>query len=142
MPGVALSGLAFQHMATALALIAYVLAAAKIGGLDADNTHHLVTASIIGMAISTFLQSWGRPVGARALIVHIPDPILVVVVGLALAEYGLGALVLIGLVNGFVAIGAGYFIPRLRIVFPPAVAGIVICVAGLSLVWLTVRASA
>src|SRR3546814_19741502 len=72
--------------------------------------------------------------GARALIVHMPDPLLVVVVGLALAEYGLGALVLIGLVNGLVAIGAGYVIPRLRIVFPPAVAGIVICVAGLSLI--------
>lgn len=134
LPGFALTGLAFQHMATALALIAYVLASAKIGGLDANITRSLVTATIIGMAISTFLQSWGRRVGARALLVHIPDPLLVVIVGLAAAEYGLGGLVLIGLVNGCVAIGAGYIIPRLRIVFPPAVAGIVICVAGLSLI--------
>ncbi|MCC2597574.1 purine/pyrimidine permease [Pusillimonas sp. MFBS29] len=133
-PGVALGGLALQHMATALALIAYVLASAKIGGLDPDTTRSMVTATIIGMAIATFLQSWGKPFGARALIVHMPDPLLVVIVGLATAEYGLGALVLIGLVNGSVAMGAGYIIPRLRSVFPPAVAGIVICVAGLSLI--------
>lgn len=133
-PGLALGGLAFQHMATALALIAYVLASAKIGGLDPGTTRSLVTATIIGMAITTFLQSWGKPFGARALIVHMPDPLLVVIVGLATAEYGLGALVLLGLVNGGIAIGAGYIIPRLRAVFPPSVAGIVICVAGLSLI--------
>ncbi|NYT58041.1 purine/pyrimidine permease [Alcaligenaceae bacterium] len=133
-PGMALGGLAFQHMATALALIAYVLASAKIGGLDPGTTRSMVTATIIGMAISTFLQSWGKPFGSRTLLVHMPDPLLVVIVGLATAEYGLGALVLLGLVNGGVAIGAGYIVPRLRAVFPPSVAGIVICVAGLSLI--------
>ncbi|MGB6102924.1 MAG: solute carrier family 23 protein [Pusillimonas sp.] len=134
LPGFALGGLAFQHMATALALLAYVLASAKIGGLDAQATQSLVTASILGMAISTFLQSWGGRFGSGTLLVHIPDPLLVVVIGLVAAEYGLGGLVILGIVNGLVAIGAGYIIPRLRAVFPPAVAGIVICVAGLSLV--------
>lgn len=133
-PGAALGGLAFQHMATALALIAYVLAAAKIGNLDAETTRNMVTATIIGMAISTFLQSWGGRLGAGALLVHMPDPLLVVIVGMVVAEFGLGGMFLLGVVNGVVAICAGYIIPRLRSVFPPAVAGIVICVAGLSLI--------
>ncbi|NYT77575.1 purine/pyrimidine permease [Alcaligenaceae bacterium] len=133
-PGAALGGLAFQHMATALALIAYVLAAAKIGNLDAETTRNMVTATIIGMAISTFLQSWGGRLGAGALLVHMPDPLLVIIVGMVVAEFGLGGMFLLGVVNGAVAICAGYIIPRLRSVFPPAVAGIVICVAGLSLV--------
>lgn len=133
-PGVALGSLALQHMATALALIAYVLAAAKIGNLDAETTRSMVTATIIGMAISTFLQSWGGRFGAGALLVHIPDPLLVIIVGLVVAEFGLGGLFLLGVINGVIAISAGYIIPRLRGVFPPAVAGIVICVAGLSLI--------
>src|SRR5690606_35445269 len=42
--------------------------------------------------------------------------------------------VVIGLVNGAVAMGAGSIVPRLRAVLPPTVAGVVVCVAGLSLI--------
>jgi xanthine permease XanP len=133
-PAYALSGLALQHCATALALIAYVLAAARIGGLDAESTRSMVTASILGMAMATFLQSWGGRLGSGMLLVHMPDPLLVVISGVIAAEYGIGGLVLVGLVNGAVALGAGFIVPRLRAVLPPAVAGVVICVAGLSLI--------
>ncbi|HEY9573036.1 MAG TPA: solute carrier family 23 protein [Pusillimonas sp.] len=133
-PALALGGLALQHCATALALIAYVLAAAKIGGLDAESTRGMVTATILGMALATFLQSWGGRVGSGMLLVHMPDPLLVVLSGMLAAEYGIGGLVLVGVVNGTVALGAGFIVPRLRAVLPPAVAGVVVCVAGLSLI--------
>lgn len=133
-PAVPLAGLALQHVATALALIAYVLASAKIGGLDSEATRSMVTATILGMAISTFLQSWGGRFGSGTLLVNIPDPLLVVISGTVAAEFGLGGLVLVGIVNGAVALGAGYIVPRLRAVLPPSVAGIVVCVAGISLV--------
>lgn len=133
-PAVPLIGLAFQHAATALALIAYVLASAKIGGLDAEATRGMVTATILGMAIATFLQSWGGRFGSGTLLVNIPDPLLVVISGTVAAQYGLGGLVLVGVVNGAVALGAGYVVPRLRAVLPPSVAGVVVCVAGISLV--------
>lgn len=133
-PGVILTGLGLQHMATALALIAYVLASAKIGGLDAESTRRMVTATILGMSIATFLQSWGGRVGSGMLLINMPDPMLVVIAGLVAAEYGVGGLVLIGLINGAVAIGAGSIVPRLRAVLPPIVAGVVVCVAGLSLI--------
>ncbi|MGB3276971.1 MAG: solute carrier family 23 protein [Castellaniella sp.] len=129
-----LAGLALQHVATALALIAYVLAAARIGQLDAATTQAMVTASILGMAVSTFLQSWGGRLGSGMLVIHMPDPLLVVLSGMLAAQYGLGGLVLIGLVNGLVALGTGSLVPYLRTILPPTVAGIIVCVAGLSLV--------
>lgn len=132
-PRFALVGLALQHAATALALIAYVLASAKISGLSGDVTRSMVTATIIGMALATFFQSWGGRLGSGTLLIHIPDPLLVVLSGMVAAQYGIGGLVAVGLVNGTMALGASYFVPRLRAVLPPTVAGVVICIAGLSL---------
>lgn len=133
-PAFALCGLALQHCATALALIAYVLASARIGGLDAESTRSMVTATILGMALATFLQSWGGRLGSGTLLIHMPDPLLVVISGMIVAEYGIGGLVLVGMVNGAVALSAGFIVPRLRAVLPPTVAGVVVCVAGLSLI--------
>lgn len=130
----ALLALTLQHAGTALALVAYVLASAKIAGLDSDATRSMVTATIIGMAISTFLQSWGGRLGPGLQIVHIPDPLLVVISGMAVAEFGVGGLVLITFINGATALGAGVLVPRLRAVLPPTVAGVVVCIAGLSLI--------
>src|SRR3546814_20805611 len=65
-PGLTLFTLSVQHIATALALIAYVLAAAQIGGLDIESTQSLVTATLLSMAVSTFLQSWGGKQIGRA----------------------------------------------------------------------------
>jgi xanthine permease XanP len=133
-PTGALLALTLQHAGTALALIAYVLASAKIAGLDSESTRSMVTATILGMAISTFLQSWGGRLGPGLQIVHIPDPLLVVISGMAVAEFGVGGLVLITFVNGATALGAGVLVPRLRAVLPPTVAGVVVCIAGLSLI--------
>lgn len=94
----------------------------------------MVTATILGMALATFFQSWGGRLGSGTLLVHIPDPLLVVLSGMVAAQYGAGGLVAVGLVNGAMALAAGYLVPRLRAVLPPTVAGVVICVAGLSLI--------
>lgn len=126
--------LAMQHVATALALIAYALAAAHIGGLDAESTRKLVSATIIGMAIATGLQSWGGRTGSGTLLVHMPDPLLVALSGLVCAEYGLGGMVVVCIVNGLTALCASSIVPRLRAVLPPSVAGVVVCVGGLSLI--------
>ncbi|MBV6272552.1 hypothetical protein KVP09_06435 [Alcaligenaceae bacterium CGII-47] len=133
-PATTLVGLAVQHAAAALALLAYTLAAAQIGALDAEATRSMVTATILGMAIATFLQAWGKRVGSGLMLVHIPDPLLVVVSGMVAAQYGVGGLVMVGLVNAAIALGASQIVPRLRAVLPPTVAGVVICVAGLSLI--------
>jgi xanthine permease XanP len=133
-PGFTLSILALQHAATALALIAYVLASASIGGLDAESTQSMITATILGMALATFLHSWGGRLGSGMLLVQIPSPLLVAIVGMVVAKYGIGGLVIVGVVNGIVGLAAGSIVPRLRAVLPPIVAGVVVCIAGLSLI--------
>ncbi|WP_144633944.1 uracil-xanthine permease family protein [Bordetella genomosp. 13] len=130
----ALLGLAVQHAATALGLIAYVLASARIAGLSVQDTSSLVTATVLGMGLATFLQAWGGRTGAGALIVHMPDAIIVMIAGTLLVQYGPGGLVLAGIVNGLVGLFIGQVIPRLRALFPPTVAGVVVCVTGLSLI--------
>ncbi|SAI71624.1 Xanthine/uracil permease [Bordetella ansorpii] len=130
----ALLGLALQHAATALGLIAYVLASARIAGLSVQDTSSLVTATVLGMGLATFLQAWGSRTGAGALIVHMPDAIIVMIAGTLLVQYGPGGLVLAGIVNGLVGLFIGQVIPRLRALFPPTVAGVVVCVTGLSLI--------
>lgn len=130
----ALAILSVQHAATALALIAYVLAAAHIGGLDAEATRQMVSATIIGVALSTALQAWGGRTGSGTMLVHMPDPLLVALSGLVCAEYGAGGMVIVCIVNGVAALGASYIVPHLRAVLPPTVAGVVVCVGGLSLI--------
>ena len=49
-PRGALGLLALQHAATVLALIAHVLAAAKIAGLSLPQTHSIVAMTLLGMA--------------------------------------------------------------------------------------------
>ncbi len=126
--------LAAQHAATALALLAYVLAAAHIAGLDADSTRKLVSAAIIGMALATGMQAIGGSIGAGTMLVHIPDPLIVALSGLISAEYGVGGMVLVCIVNGLAAVAASFAVPKLRAVLPPTVAGVVVCVGGLSLI--------
>lgn len=126
--------LALQHSATALALIAYVLAAAHMGGLSPEATQEMLSATIIGMAISTALQAIGGRTGSGTLLVHIPDPLLVALSGLVCAEYGTGGMVAVCIVNGLCSLLGGYIVPRLRTILPPTVAGVVVCVGGISLV--------
>lgn len=133
-PAVALATLALQHAATALALLAYVLAAAKIAGLSAEATRALVSASILSMAAATALQSFGGRFGSGTLLVHIPHPFMLVFAAAAMASDGPGAMVTIAVVAGIVHLIAGKIMPLLRALFPPTVAGVVVCMAGLSLI--------
>lgn len=133
-PALTLVTLSIQHIATALTLIAYVLAAAKIGGLDVESTRSMVTATLLGMALATFLQVWGGWLGSGLLLVHVPTSLLVAILGAILAKYGFGAMVTVGLVYGAVGLIISFVFPYLRAILPPAVAGVVLCLAGLSLI--------
>ncbi|ANN72375.1 solute carrier family 23 protein [Bordetella bronchialis] len=129
-----LLGLAAQHTATALAFVAYVLATAHIANLSQEATQSLVTATVLGMAIATILQAYGGRLGAGALIVHLPDPIVMIAAASVIALHGGGALAAIGLANGVAGLLVGQAIPRLRAFFPPTIAGVVVCVTGISLI--------
>ncbi|ARP81990.1 hypothetical protein CAL12_14995 [Bordetella genomosp. 8] len=129
-----LLGLAAQHTATALAFVAYVLATAHIANLTQEATQSLVTATVLGMAIATILQAYGGKLGAGALIIHLPDPIVMIAAASVIAVQGGGVLAAIGLANGVAGLLVGQAIPRLRAFFPPTIAGVVVCVTGISLI--------
>ncbi len=134
LPRGALLALAGQHAVMAIALSTYALAAAKLGGLSVAETQTFLTCSILGMAIATFLQAWGGRIGAGALIVHIPGPIMVPFVAVVLRDYGVGGMLMLGLATGLPAMGLSRLIPHLRALFPPTVLGVVVCMGGLSLI--------
>ncbi len=133
-PPASLLALGLQHAATALALIAYVLAAARMAELSQADTRSFVTATILAMAVATLLQAWGGRLGSGVLLVHIPNPLMPVFAAAIAARYGLGSMVAVGLVTVVVAIVVSRIMPRLRPLFPPPVVGVVICMGGLSLV--------
>jgi xanthine/uracil permease len=132
-PAGALAGLAAQHLATALTLVAYVLAAATLAGIDAASTQAAVAATILAMGLGTLLQAWAPGIGAGAFLVHIPSPISAMLVAVAIATVGVGGLPAIGIACGVTALVVSNIIPRLRALFPPAVAGLVVAAGGLSL---------
>lgn len=133
-PAATLAVLTLQHTITALTFIAYVLAAARLGGLDTAATQTLVTAAILTMAIATLLQAWGGGLGAGLQLVHIPSPYMLLIYGALLGQYGVGGLLLAGLVSGITAIVTSFALPYLRTLLPPVVAGVIACMGGIGLI--------
>lgn len=129
-----LMSLAGQHTIMAIALSAYAIAAARIGGLGPAETQGFLAATLLAMAGATLLQAWGGKLGAGALIVHIPDPIMVPFAGLVLRDVGLSGLLVLGLAAAAPALLLSGMIARLRVLFPPAVLGVVVTMGGISLV--------
>src|SRR5690606_22258514 len=133
-PSGTLAVLAGQPGRTAPALVADVLAAAQSRGLRGQDTPNLISAAISGVGGGTGLQAIGGKTGAGTMLVHIPDPLIVALSGMVCAQYGLGGMVIVCIVNGITAFASSFIVPRLRAVLPPTVAGVVVCVGGLSLV--------
>lgn len=133
-PPAPLLTLGLQHAVTVLALVAYVLAAARMAELSQADTRSFVTATILAMALATLLQSWGGRLGSGLLLMPIPSSMMVVFIAAIVARYGLGSMVTVGLVAALVALIVSRIMPRLRPLFPPTVVGVVICMGGLSLV--------
>ncbi|MDT8999757.1 solute carrier family 23 protein [Paucibacter sp. APW11] len=138
-PRGALALLSLQHVATVLALITHVLAAAKLAGLSLEQTHSIVAVTLLGMALGTALQAWGGRIGSGALLVFQPDPMMITVAGTAIASAGVGALVEVTLLTAVVTLCIGPLMRHLRPLFPPTVVGTVICMGGLGLVEPAVR---
>jgi xanthine permease XanP len=132
-PATILLALAAQHCATALTFITFVIAVAVSIGLSPVDTQLIVTGTILAMALGTFLQAWGRGVGGGIFLVHFPSIAMAILVAGAVKTMGVGALPAIGLASGISALLVSNLIPRLRALFPPAVAGVVVAVAGMSI---------
>ena len=131
--------LGIQHAATLLASMAYVLAAARLAGLDATQAHTLVAVSLIPIALCTGFQAWGGRLGSGSFLAHHADPFSITVAASVIAAYGLGAMAGLTVISALVALIMAPLMPKLRAVFPPAVAGTVIMMGGLGLIESTLK---
>ena len=126
--------LGFQHAVMALALTAYALALAKGANLDVESTRALLAVTIITMAIGTFLQAWGGRTGSGSLMIHMPSPFILPLAVPVLQAVGPGGLVPITLVSAVTTLIVAPLAQKLRGLFPPIVAGLVVLIGGLSLI--------
>lgn len=132
-PAGVLVTLGLQHFATALALMAYVLAAARIAGLGIDDTRGLLAVSLLAMAVGTAFQAWGGRLGSGTFLVHMPAPMLITLVAAVLTQNGRGGMLMATLAFGLASLAISPLLQRLRPLFPPTVAGVVVCMGGISL---------
>jgi xanthine permease len=128
--------LGLQHVMVMMAsnvTIPVILAAAI--GSSAEDTAFLVQMALLVAGLATLIQTIGiGPVGARLPIVQGTSfGFLVVSVPLA-QEYGLGAVFGGALFAGGVQFLFGMFFTRIRHLFPPLVAGVVVLVIGIGLI--------
>ncbi len=126
--------LGFQHAVMALGLLAYTLALARYANLSVDQTRNLLAVTIIAMAIGTALQSWGGRLGSGSLMIHMPSVFMVPLAGPILAVTGPGGMVTMTVVSAVATLAIAPLLPRLRGLFPPIVAGLVVLIGGMSLV--------
>ncbi|MBD0415474.1 solute carrier family 23 protein [Oryzicola mucosus] len=124
----------FQHAAMALGLSAYVLALAKASNFDFEQTRNLLAVTIMTMAFGTALQAWGGKLGSGALIVHIPTAILIPQIAPIFIETGPGGVGVVTILCAIVSLILAPLTPRLRGLFPPIVAGLIVLIGGMSLV--------
>ncbi|GHE20840.1 uracil-xanthine permease family protein [Halomonas urumqiensis] len=110
-----------------------IIVVGAVGGSLAEQML-LIQVSLIAAGISTLVQLYGvGRFGARLPAIFGVGfayvPTLVAVGG----QYGLGGILGAQVIGGFTMILVGLFITRIRHLFPPVVAGIVVLVIGLSL---------
>lgn len=110
-----------------------IIVVGAVGGSLADQMM-LIQISLIASAIATLVQLYGvGRFGARLPTIfgvgfaYVPT---LVAVG---AQYGIGGILGAQVVGGIAMILVGLFITRIRHLFPPLVAGVVVLVIGLSL---------
>lgn len=133
-PNLALSMLSLQHVATALPSLLLLLALAHVTGVSVETMPAILSATLLGMAVSTVLQAWGGRWGSGVFLVHSVEPALITVAAAAMAISGPGALATISFVAAITALGVSPILPKLRALFPTSVVGTILCMDGMYLV--------
>lgn len=132
--------LALQHVvAMIVGCVTPAIIVAGAGKLDNPNRVVLIQAALVVSALSTFLQLFpvGKKGGLRL------GSGLPVIMGVSFAyvasmqaiatDFGIAAIFGAQVVGGIIAVVIGFFIDRIRKLFPPLVTGTVVFTIGLSL---------
>ena len=124
--------LLIQHLVTAVPTLASVLVVAQLCGLSPSATQLLLPGTLIGMALSTALNAWGGRLGGGAFFVNMPNFDFLFIAPAAIAIAGAAGLAGVTLITALTCFVLRPAIPHMRTLLPPAVVGVVICMAGIS----------
>jgi xanthine permease XanP len=129
-----LAFLGMQHaMLLSVNLVLIVIVFRRAGASDAVTLSAL-SLGMIGLAISTLLQSMKKgPVGSGYLAPPIISAIYIGPTVLALNTGGLPAVFGMTIFAGLVEIGLARLLRKLRALFPPAISGFIVAIIGLQL---------
>ncbi|MEI7637034.1 MAG: solute carrier family 23 protein [Syntrophus sp. (in: bacteria)] len=127
--------LAVQHAILALVFIVYPLMLVSESGGTQIDAEGVVTASILAMAVGTFLQCLGRKaIGSGYLAVHLTSPIYLPVSIQAAKIGGLGLAFGMTVFAGIFSIVFSRFLKYFRHLFPAEVCGVAVVMLGISMV--------
>lgn len=132
--------LALQHVvAMIVGCVTPAIIVAGVAGLDTANRVMLIQSALVVSALSTFLQLF--PIGKKGrfrlgsglpVIMGVSFAYVASMQAVA-ADFGIAAILGAQIVGGIVAVAIGFFIDKIRKVFPPLVTGTVVFTIGLSL---------
>ncbi|MFA6413373.1 MAG: solute carrier family 23 protein [Syntrophales bacterium] len=127
--------LAVQHAILALVFIVYPLMLVSESGGTQRDAEGVVTASILAMAVGTFLQCLGRKgMGSGYLAVNLTTPIYLPVSIQAAKIGGLGLTFGMTVIAGIFSIFFSRFLKYFRHLFPAEVCGVAVVMLGISMV--------
>lgn len=132
--------LALQHVvAMIVGCVTPAIIVAGVAGLDTANRVMLIQSALVVSALSTFLQLF--PIGKKGkfrlgsglpVIMGVSFAYVASMQAIA-ADYSIAAILGAQIIGGIVAAIIGFFIDKIRKVFPPLVTGTVVFTIGLSL---------
>lgn len=132
--------LALQHVvAMIVGCVTPAIIVAGVAGLNTSDRVMLIQSALMVSALSTFLQLFpiGKKGGFRLgsglpVIMGVSFAYVASMQAIA-ADFGIGAIFGAQIVGGIIATVIGFFIDKIRKVFPPLVTGTVVFTIGLSL---------
>lgn len=131
---------AFQHVAVNTSMIVYPMLLATAAGLPGSRMVDLVALSLLALGVGTILMCMNtRWVGSGYLCPAAYSLTFLSPVLYALHYGGLHLAFGMTLVAGITQLLIAPFLPRLRAVLPPEIAGVVVAISGLSMAVLGMR---
>jgi len=125
---------AVQHVLVALTFLVYSLLAGQALGLEGRELRDFLALGILVMGFGTLINGLTTPLSAGHLLVRIPAPTILAVFIVVVETSGAGPAMGGVLAAACLVLLLGRFLPRLRVLFPAEITGIVVFLLGLSLI--------
>lgn len=122
-----------QHTMVAMMLVVYMVITGTDIGLSQGPLRNFVALGVLVMGFGTILNGLTTRVSAGHLLVLMPGTINMMVFIPVANTFGLGAAAGGVFIAGIAVFILGRFLPRLRVLFPPEVMGVLLLLLGMSL---------